>query len=120
MFDTAERIDFIIQKGAKFYQEFQLTEDDGVTPISLVGKKVVCTIKQSFNANNWVHQLTEANEGTTRLDPANGVFCISIPATETNKNMSTAVHNIKLIDDEYPTIETERIIEGKVTYTSDV
>lgn len=118
--EQAERIDFVVQKGAKFYQEFQLTEDDGVTPISLIGKKITCTIKKSYNASTTLFSLTEANEGTSRLDAANGIFCISLTSDVTNVNILTGVYNIKIIDDDYPTIETERIIEGHLRFTDDV
>lgn len=118
--EVAERVDFIVQKGAKFYQEFQLTEDDGFTPISLAGKKIECNIKKSYNASSSLFNLTEANGGTSRLDAANGIFCISIESNRTNIAINTGVYNIKIIDDDYPTIETERIVEGTLKFTSDV
>lgn len=119
MYDAAVRIDFPVQKGAKFYQEFQLTED-GTVPISLEGHKLECTIKQSYNASVNLFLLTEANGGVAKLDIANGKFCIYIESNRTNIPVSHAVYNIKLIDDAYPTTETERIIEGVLTFTKDV
>lgn len=118
--ENAERIDFIVQRGAKFSKEFQLLEDDGITPISLVTKTVECSVKQSFKAAAKLFHLTEANEGCNRLDAENGSFSINIDADKTNIDIDTAFYNIKLIDNSYPTIETERIIEGRLTFTKDV
>lgn len=117
---VASRVDLVIQKGAKFYVEFQQLEEDEVTPISLVGYSIRCRVKESFNSSVVLHELTTANGGVTIINAAQGSFMLNIAADQTNKNVDYAVYDIVLINDTYPGIEDERIIEGKITYTKKV
>ena len=115
----AERYDLVIQKKAKFYQEFQQVQDD-MRPISLVGKTLKCTVKESFSSSIIIHELTEANQGMVKVDAANGVFGMFIPANQTDVPYDYAVYDIIIQDNMYPTTETERVVEGKITYTKGV
>ena len=116
---VAERVDLVIQKGAKFYQEFQFVQDD-LQPITMVGKTLKCTIKESQKSPLVLHTLTEDNGGMIMLDAAQGSFAMYIEADETNVSVDYGLYDIITIEDDYPTTEIERIIEGKVTYTQRV
>lgn len=115
----AERVDITIPKGAKFYQEFQQVQDNMV-PISLAGKSLKCTIRESYKSPVVLHELTEANGGMIKVDEANGVFAMLIPSDKTNVSCDFGVYDIILIDNLYPTVETERVIQGQVIYSKGV
>lgn len=116
MDEAPEKIDFIVKKKTKFYKEFQLTEDDGIVPISLVGKKIRCVIKKSYSTTTSLFNLTEANGGTARLDAANGVFSIVINSNATDIPVNKAVYDIYIDDDENPTTDTECFITGNLIF----
>lgn len=115
----AERVDIIIPKGAKFYLEFQQVQDN-LEPISLAGKTLKCTIKESHSSPVILHELTEANEGMVKVDEANGIFAMQIPSDKTDIPQDFGVYDIILIDNNYPTVETERVLQGSVTYSKGV
>ena len=119
MTTLAERVDIVIQKGAKFYQEFQFVQDD-LQPISLAGKTLKCMIKESHKSPTVLHTLTEDNGGMIMLDAANGSFAMHIESDETNVTVDYGIYDIITIEDDYPTTEIERIVEGNVTYTKRV
>lgn len=114
-----EQLPLTIYKGVKFYQEFQLLQDDE-SVVSLVGKTLKCTIKESFNAATVLHNLTEANGGVVKVDAANGIFAILITSDLTNVSVSKGVYDIISINDDYPTIETELLIRGAIVYINGV
>jgi len=114
------RYDLIIEKKAKYYQEFQQLEGDGITPIPYTTKTLKCTIKESYETTTTLHDLTEANGGVIRVDETTGTFAIQIDADQTNVTPDFAVYDIIAMTTTAPTTDIERLIEGKITYTEGV
>lgn len=110
-----EEYDIVIRKGGKFYIEFQQLQDDG-QPISLAGKTLKGRVKESFNSTVVLHDLTEANGGLVKVDEANGIFGMLIRSDQSNVTADFGVYDIMAIDNAYPTIESEFIVVGKITY----
>lgn len=111
----AVRHDFQIEKGAKFYKEFELDLADD-NPESLVDYEIRCYIKESPNTTTKLHELTEANGGIVVLDDPAGKFAITIPADETNVDADFGWYDIVKIDSNYPDSETTRLLEGRIEY----
>lgn len=117
---VAARQDFVIEKGARFYKEIQLTDDAG-TPVTLVGKKIKFTAKESTATSTKLHDLTEDNSGIQVLDDALGNVAIYISAEDTGAiEADYGWYNITEIDEDYPDEEIERLLEGKITYSKGV
>jgi len=116
---TVERLDLTIYKGSRFYQEFQQVEDD-LAPIPLTDKTVKCCIKESFKSSVNLFELTEANGGTVIVDRPNGVFGILLNSDQTNISQTVGIYDIMLIDIDHPTIDSERIVEGKILFSAGV
>lgn len=111
----AERYDFTIEKGAKFYREMNLTTDANA-PVSLVGKTLRCQIKESYETETVLHDLTEANGGIDILDDAVGRFALVIGSTDTKVDADYAVYDILKIDTAFPELDNERVLQGQITY----
>lgn len=114
-----ERYDLVIRKGGKFYVEFQQVQDD-MTPISLAGKTLKGSVKESLKSPTVLHDLTEANGSLVVVDEANGIFGMLLRSNQTNVTADYGIYDIMAIDDDYPTIESEYVVEGKITYTTGV
>lgn len=114
-----ERHDLVVRKGGKFYVEFQQVQDD-MTHISLAGKTLKGRVKESLKSPTVLHDLTEANGGLVIVDEANGIFGMLLRSDQTNVTADYGIYDIMAIDDDYPTIESEYIVEGKITYTTGV
>lgn len=114
-----ETYDLVIRKGGKFYQEFQQVQDNGV-PISLAGKTLKGRVKESLKSPTVLHELTEANGGVVKVDEANGVFGMLIRSDQSNVAADFGIYDIMLIDNAYPTLESEYVVAGKITYITGV
>ncbi|PIR06680.1 MAG: hypothetical protein COV55_02905 [Candidatus Komeilibacteria bacterium CG11_big_fil_rev_8_21_14_0_20_36_20] len=114
-----EEYNLTIHKGGKFYFEFQLQDDEGL-PISLVGKSLKCRIKESVRSSEVLLDLTTANGGMIITDAVNGIAAISIRSDETSVDADRGVYDIIQIDNSYPTIESEYIMFGKVTFITGI
>lgn len=110
-----ENYPLTIYKGGKFYVEFQLQDDDGL-PISLVGKSLKCRIKESEKSSSVLFDLTIANGGMIITDAANGIFAILITSDVSNVEADRGIYDVLQIDDSYPTLESEYVLRGKVTF----
>lgn len=105
-----------IEKRVKYYQAFDVELDD-TTPVSFVGKTLECKIKESYETDEVLHHLTEANGGIIVIDDANGKFALNINADDTNVVPDYGVYTVVAIDSSDPEDERERLLEGKVTFT---
>jgi hypothetical protein len=113
---TLETYPLTIRKGGKFYQEFQLLEDDG-QPISFTGKTLKGRILESVNSTTVIAELTEANGGMVQVDTTNGIFGMLLTSLQTSViTAANGVYDILQIDDAYPTIESEYIVKGPITF----
>lgn len=110
-----ETYNITVYKGSKFYEQFQLVQSD-LTPISLVGKTLKGTIKESLKATANLFELTEANGGLTKVDAANGIFTMLLDSSQTNISASRGVYDIMQINDTYPDDESEYIVRGSVNF----
>lgn len=113
------RIDFVIEKRSRFYKQIDLITNDGV-PISLVGKTVEATIKESSATETVLHSLTETNGGIEVIDDALGQIALFISGEYTDVEADIGVYDIKLIDTLTPGIDDERLMEGTITYTKGI
>ena len=113
------RHDFVIEKKGKFYKEIDLVNQNR-EPISLVGREVKCIIKESHATETILHTLTEANGGVIVLDDANGLIALFISSTDTDIQADVGVYDIIRLDPLNPTLDNERILEGKITYSKGV
>ena len=116
---TAGRLDFIIEKGAKFYRRMQLKNDDGTTR-TLEGYVVKCQIRESYETSTILHELTEANGGIEVLDDPNASFAVSIDALYTSPDADYAVYDIIVQNEEFLDREVERVLSGKIIYSKGV
>lgn len=116
---AAVRRDLTIEKKMKFYQVLQITHPDG-TGKDLTGKKIACRIKESYETEDFLHDLTEANSGVQIIDDETGEFALYIPADDTNVDALTAVYDIVEINEEFPDEETEKVMYGKINYIKGV
>lgn len=112
---TAARKDFIVEKGARFYKELALVDNNG-SAVTLVGKTIQCVIKESNETDTVLFNLTEANSGIQVLDDANGSVALYITADNTDINVDFGVYKITQIDENYPDEEIERLLEGKIEF----
>lgn len=110
-----EQVDLIVRKNSKFYVEFQLAQDDG-TPISLKNKILKCIVKESDKSTTVLHTLTSANGGLPIVDEDNGIFGFLLKSDETGVTVDRGVYDILVVDNDYPTIESECHIFGNITY----
>lgn len=115
----ALRQDFVIEKGAVFAREINIVDANNA-PVSLVGKNIACIIKESLSTSTVLFHLTEANGGVTVVNDAEGKVALYISAADTNVEASHGVYNILRIDDEYPLLDIERILEGRIAFTEGV
>lgn len=109
-------INIEIEKKVKYYQAFDIELDDG-TPVSLVGKTIECIIKESYETSENIFHLTEANGGILVLNDALGKIALVVPASQTNVVQDYGVFDVVAIGSSNPTVERERILEGKVRFT---
>jgi hypothetical protein len=109
------QIDHIVRKNSKYYIEFQLLQDTGV-PISLKNKTLKCIVKESDKSPVVLHTLTSLNGGLPIIDENNGIFGFLLKSNETNVSVDRGVYDILVIDNDYPTIESECHIFGNITY----
>ena len=116
---TVERLDLIVYKGSRFYQEFQQVEDD-LSPMPLTDKTVKCYIKESLKSSVRLFELTEGKGGTVIVDRLNGIFGIQINSDQTDIAQTVGIYDIMLIDINHPTIDSERIVEGKILFSEGV
>lgn len=116
----ARRQDISINKGTEFYLECYLVEDSVTNGISLVGKTLFGNIRESHMSLNPLLELSEANGRLVRVDEANGVFAIFLPATTSSVPIDYGVYNIYVKDNENPTTRIASILEGKVTFSEGV
>ena len=114
-----EVYDLVIRKGGKFYQEFQQVQDNGV-PIPLTNKLLKGRVKESLKSPTVLHDLTEENGGMVIVDELNGVFGMLIRSDQSNVAADYGIYDIMAIDKDYPTLESEYLVMGKVTYTTGV
>lgn len=112
---TAARLDLVIEKRAKFYREINLVYSDG-SPRSLVGKKIKCIIRESYETETALHTLTEANSGIEVLDDALGKVALVIFADNTDVNADYGVYDVIEYDELFPDEEIDRILQGRITY----
>lgn len=112
---TAARYDFIVEKGQKFYQEVQLTYDNGL-PRSLVGRKVACKIKESLATDTVLFSLTELNGGIVVVNDSTAVIGMYISADDTNVDVDYGVYTLVEINETYPDTETTRLLEGVLEF----
>lgn len=117
---TVETLPLIIYKGGKFYQEFQLLQDD-MSPVSFVGKTLKGRIKESTKSSTVLFDLTEDNGGVVQVDAINGVFGMLLTSLQTaTLTVNNGVYDIMQIDDNYPTIESEYIVKGPITFITGI
>lgn len=116
MTEPAERLDIVIQKGARFYQEFQQVDDNGA-PIPIVNQTIKCIMKESFKSTVNLFELTEENGGIVLDDAANGVFGLLLNANQTDIPQTIGIYDVLLIDNDYPTLDSDRIVEGKIKFS---
>ena len=112
----ATRQDLTIEKGSKYYKGLNVTDAEGVAR-SLVGKTIKCTIRESTATSTNLLLLTEANGGVIVLNDALGQVALYISATDTKVEPDYGVYVIEEVDTAYPLLETERLLEGQVTFT---
>lgn len=113
---TVETYPLVVYKGGKFYQEFQLLQDD-LTPVSFAGKTLKGRIKESKSSSTIINELTEVNGGVVQVDTANGIFGMLLTSAQTELiTAEYGVYDIMQIDDAYPTLESEYIVKGPITY----
>lgn len=112
---SAGRFDIKIEKGAKYFQAFDIELDD-TTPVSLVGKTVECKIKESVETETNIFHLTEANGGILILDDANGRLAVSIDADLTGVEPDYGVYSLYIVTTADPEDEIEHLLYGKVTF----
>lgn len=112
---VAARKDFIIEKGAKFYKEFQIVLSDG-TGKSLVGKKIRCVIKESSATTVLLYELTELNGGIVVIDDSLGHCALYISAEDTLVDADFGVYVVEEIDETYPDDETEWVMRGNIKF----
>jgi hypothetical protein len=116
MTELAERLDIVIQKGARFYQEFQQVDDNGA-PIPIVNQTIKCIMKESFKSTVNLFELTEENGGIILDDAANGVFGLLLNANQTDIPQTIGIYDVLLIDNDYPALDSDRIVEGKIRFS---
>lgn len=111
------RLDFVIEKGAKFHQKIDITADNGL-PRDMTGKTIACIIKESIATDTILHNLTEANSGVEILDRSQGKISLNIYADETAEvDVIVGFYTIIEYDNLFPEEEINRLLEGKVFYS---
>lgn len=116
MTEQAERLDLVINKGARFYQEFQLVEDD-LSPISIADKTVRCVIRESWKSTTVLFNLTVDNGGVVLDDSLNGVFGLLLNANQTNIAQTVGIYDVLLVDNDHPTLDSDRVVAGKIVFS---
>lgn len=117
----AVRHDFVMEVGAKFYKEFALNLADNNVE-SLVGFRIQGVIKESLETTTPMFTLTEANGGIVILDDPSGTFAMSIDADAVAAAHLAAGkpvagwYVIEKVDENYPTQETQRLLQGRITF----
>ena len=77
----------------------------------------MCVIKESFETETILHTLTEANGGVTVLDDPQGKVGLFIASADTVAiTADFAVYTIVKLDTNFPTLDNERILEGRIIY----
>ncbi len=112
---TAARLDLIIEKKARFYVELNLV-DMNDNPVSLVGKTIEVVIKESLMTETILHHLTETNDGVRVLNDATGKVGLFIGSTATDVEADFGFYTIIRVDPNYPTLDNERLMEGRIIY----
>jgi len=105
---------FSIDKNITFTKDIYLTS--GGVPQSLVGKKVRCIIKESYETDTILFDLTEANNGINVLDDAGGQISLYISAADLDITADFGVYSIVSIDETYPLDIINKLLDGKITF----
>ncbi len=110
------RLDFTIEKRARFYREIDLQDLYG-NPVSLIGLNVACTIKESYSTVTTLFVLTQANGGVLVVDALNGKVGLWIPSNQTDIVQNNGVYDIQIQDPLYPTLDSTRLLQGNIVFS---
>lgn len=108
-----------ICQGAIYSQEFQILEDDGVTPVNLTGDYIAMEIRQTADAVSSLASASTSVGGITINDAANGKFTVTLLPSDTSAITTSGVYDIERSPGG-DTNATVRVVQGRAVLSKEV
>lgn len=108
--------DFTIDKGARWYKEIQLVNENG-EPVSLIGMRIRCIVKESTATDTLTFDMTEFNGRVQVINDSQGNVALYLTAEETlSVKEDWGIYRLVQVDENYPEQEIQRLLQGNIEY----
>lgn len=113
------KIDLTVYKGSTFYKKFQWKTGDPLLPVDITGCSIRMQVRKTVTSSSILAEFNQANQMLSIIDPIDGTFQLSIPASvSASFGFTSGVFDIEVA---YPdNITVYRLIEGSFTAVPEV